>query len=54
MRASLAVFRTAYPEGRNYLVCPGVQKAYERRFGGLVVRVAGTRDLLTPPDQAKI
>lgn len=50
--ASLAVFRTAYPEGRNYLVCPGVQKAYQRRFGGLVVRVAGTRDLLTPPAQA--
>jgi hypothetical protein len=45
--ASLAVFRTSYPGGRNYLVCPGIRKAYERRFGGLVVHVAGARNLLT-------
>jgi predicted AAA+ superfamily ATPase len=45
--ASLAVFRTAYPGGRNYLVCPGVRRAYERRFGALEVHVAGARDLLT-------
>jgi len=45
--ASLAVFRASYPSGRNYLVCPGIRKAYERRFRGLVVRVAGARDLLT-------
>ncbi len=45
--SSLAVFRASYPGGRNYLVCPGIRKAYERRFGGLVVHVAGARDLLT-------
>jgi uncharacterized protein len=45
--SSLAVFRAAYPAGRNYLVCPGIRKAYERRFEGLVVRVAGARELLT-------
>ncbi len=45
--ASLAVFRASYPSGRNYLVCPGIRKTYERRFRGLVVRVAGARDLLT-------
>jgi predicted AAA+ superfamily ATPase len=44
--ASLAVFRAGYPVGRNYLVCPGIQSAYERRFGALVVRVAGANDLL--------
>ncbi|HPW17054.1 MAG TPA: ATP-binding protein [Candidatus Aminicenantes bacterium] len=45
--ASLAVFRAAYPRGRNTLVCPGIRKAYERRFGAITVRVAGARDLLT-------
>jgi predicted AAA+ superfamily ATPase len=43
--ASLAVFREAYPHGRNFVVCPGIQKAYDHRFGGLVVRVVGARDL---------
>jgi predicted AAA+ superfamily ATPase len=43
--ASLAVFRKAYPRGRNFVVCPGIQDAYDRRFGGLVVRVVGMRDL---------
>jgi len=43
--ASLAVFREAYPHGRNFVVCPGIQKAYNHRFGGLVVRVVGARDL---------
>jgi hypothetical protein len=43
--ASLAVFREAYPRGRNFVVCPGIQDAYDRRFGGLVVRVVGARDL---------
>jgi hypothetical protein len=43
--ASLAVFREAYPRGRNFVVCPGIQDAYDRRFGGLVVRIVGARDL---------
>lgn len=44
---SLAVFRASYPRGRNSLVCPGIRRSYERRFGALTVRVAGARDLLT-------
>jgi predicted AAA+ superfamily ATPase len=43
---SLRVFRRAYPEGRNLVVGPGVADAYERRYGELVVRVSGCRDLL--------
>lgn len=44
---ALETFRSFYPRGRNYLVCPGVTEAYDRRVGGLIVRVAGCRDLLT-------
>ncbi|MDW7759545.1 MAG: ATP-binding protein [Acidobacteriota bacterium] len=44
--ASLAVFREAYPRGRNLLVCPGVDEPYERRIKGLVVRVVGTQALM--------
>lgn len=43
---SLSAFRSLYPSGRNYLICPGITKMHERRFGGLVVRVAGCGDLL--------
>jgi len=43
---SLSVFRQTYPGGRNFLVCPGVQEAYDRRCGGLAVRVLGGRGLL--------
>lgn len=43
---SLKVFRGLYPKGRNYLVCPGVQESYERRFDSLILRITGCRDLL--------
>lgn len=43
---SLIVFRGLYPQGRNYLVCPGVQESYERRFDSLVLQITGCRDLL--------
>ncbi len=43
---SLFVFREAYPRGRNFLVSPGIRTASERRFGNLVVRAVGARDLL--------
>jgi predicted AAA+ superfamily ATPase len=43
---SLRVFREAYPQGRNYVVCPAVDEAYDRPFAGHVVRVAGIRTLL--------
>lgn len=45
--ASMAAFRAAYPGGRNFLVCPGIRKSYERRFRDMLVRVAGAQDLLT-------
>jgi predicted AAA+ superfamily ATPase len=36
---SLSIFRASYPEGRNYLVCPGVKVPYERRFEELTVEI---------------
>ncbi|MBI4496253.1 MAG: ATP-binding protein [Deltaproteobacteria bacterium] len=43
---SLRVFRGLYPQGRNYLVCPGIQDSHERRFDSLILRTTGCRDLL--------
>lgn len=43
---ALRVFREAYARGRNLLVCPGVETAYERTVGNLVVRVMGAKHLL--------
>lgn len=43
---SLAVFRQSYPRGQNYLVCPGVQTAYDHRYRGLSVRVVGVGGLI--------
>lgn len=35
--AHLRVFRSFYPEGRNLVISPHVQKTYQRRFGDLTV-----------------
>ena len=43
---SLSVFRELYPQGRNYLICPGIRKPYERRAGKLILLLAGAGDLL--------
>lgn len=43
---SLAAFRALHPRGRNYVVGPGVEEAYDRRAGGFLVRVAGCADIL--------
>jgi predicted AAA+ superfamily ATPase len=43
---SLIVFRGLYPQGRNYLVCPGIEEPYERRFDKLILRVIGCQGLL--------
>ena len=43
---ALTTFRGLYSRGRNYLVCPGVSEAYDRRVGAFVVRVAGSKNLL--------
>lgn len=44
--ASLRVFRELYPRGRNYVLSPGVTDPYDRRMGGLTIRVVGCRDIL--------
>jgi predicted AAA+ superfamily ATPase len=41
---ALAAFRELYPQGRNYLVSPGIEKRFDRTFGGLAVRVIGGND----------
>ena len=43
---SLRVFRSLYPQGRNYLICPGIEESYDRRFDSLILRAIGCRDLL--------
>jgi len=42
---SLALFRQAYPDGENYVVCPGVLTPYERRYGDLLIRFCGASHL---------
>ena len=38
---ALKVFRSAYPKGRNYLVTPSADRAYQQRIAGLDVTVCG-------------
>ncbi|MBI5528482.1 MAG: DUF4143 domain-containing protein [Deltaproteobacteria bacterium] len=42
----LSVFRSSYPEGRNFVVCPGVTRTHDRRAGDLVVRITGCSGLM--------
>lgn len=42
---SLRAFRSAYPEGRDFLLCPGVDTPYDRSVAGRVVRVLGAQHL---------
>ena len=35
--AALAVFRASYAKGRNFVLCPGVKRAFERRIGKQLV-----------------
>jgi predicted AAA+ superfamily ATPase len=43
---SMKRFRSFYPEGKNFLICPHVQDAYQRNVAGLKIRVISTRHLL--------
>jgi predicted AAA+ superfamily ATPase len=36
--ANLTVFRSIYPEGRNYVLSPNIKTSYQRRYGKLQVR----------------
>jgi len=56
---ALKTFRSHYPEGRNYLVCPSAGPSHLRRLGGLEVRVCAPDALARhlagskPPKQPK-
>lgn len=43
--AALKVFRSYYPKGRNYLVTPSGDPAYNQRHGNLLVRVCTPAEL---------
>ena len=43
--AALRVFRTHYPNGRNYLVTPSGDPPYAKRFGGLEVKICTPSEL---------
>jgi len=43
---SLGIFRESYPQGINYLVCPSVRSSFSRRFGDLVVKVVGCKEII--------
>jgi len=49
---ALAVFRTYYPQGRNYLVSPAGEPGYTKRFGAHEVRVCTPSELLPPAGQS--
>jgi uncharacterized protein len=42
---ALAVFRSHYPKGRNYLVSPSGEPSYTKRFGVLQVRICTPSEL---------
>jgi hypothetical protein len=44
--ASLQVFRSYYPQGRNYLVSPSGEPGYTKRFGAHEVRVCTPSELV--------
>jgi len=45
-RRRLGAVRDAYPRGRNFVVSPGVDEAYDFRAGSHVVRAIGCADVL--------
>ena len=43
--SALKVFRSAYPEGKNYLVSPGVDRAYVKHVAGMEIAVTGLDEI---------
>lgn len=43
--AALSVFRSLYPEGRNYVISPNVTTAFRRRYGELRVDFISVKQL---------
>jgi hypothetical protein len=35
--AHLTLFRSLYPEGKNYVLSPNIKTSYQRRYGKLMV-----------------
>ena len=35
--SNLTVFRSLYPEGKNYVLSPNIKSSYQRRYGKLKV-----------------
>ncbi len=45
--SALRVFRSYYPKGENYLICPLADKAYLKRYGSLTVKVCSPEAIKT-------
>ncbi|MCB9757906.1 MAG: ATP-binding protein [Candidatus Omnitrophica bacterium] len=43
--AALKVFRSYYPKGNNYLVCPLMDKPYVKRYGSLIVTICAPQEI---------
>jgi hypothetical protein len=43
---ALYLFRKIYPQGRNYLVCPGVNVPWDRRVGEMIIRITGCQAIM--------
>ena len=46
--SAIKLFRSYYPKGRNYLVTPSGDRAYDKNYGNLVVRICNPTALNTP------
>jgi len=44
-RSALQVFRSYYPKGRNYLITPSGDPAYQKRYGDLDIRICTPSEL---------
>ncbi len=51
--ANLTVFRSLYPEGRNYVLSPNIKTSYQRRYGKLQVRFISVNQISDETKQSK-
>lgn len=49
--SALKLFRSYYPKGRNYLVTPSGDPAYNKHYWNLEVRICTPTELRTPPGE---
>jgi uncharacterized protein len=52
--AALKVFRSQYPEGRNFVAGPWIDGPYDRRYGDLAVTCGSPADLLSVARSARL